>query len=642
MLDIHEEIYLVARIEKCLNGDTIHSSVQPYLISMAASESNKLKTAAKLNKKLRQLFKSKLSSYRMPFAWAAKPIYKKVSNSSTTANNKQPIIYELDNESEFSIYEQDGQHLTDDDLYKYLSDFKLKEKLLYKQIQIDGKLSANLIDIDPDLSKEARNLSKSILVNSSTLKKRSLNLAKPLDSSNPNDYVLEMDHFEPHLTLMNQSSASSSSNESSSADQLRSSAKKEINEIKEIKEIPSSHQFITNNTNNNTKLVSAANSSSTTTSNSVTSNSTAFSKLSTSEQYQLIKRARLLRANDEYKSFVYIYPKQLKYDAQKCFARARNIMIRVECRDSDSLVADPTTEADLKCFVNLGADLASLNSSSNNALFSTSYSTPITHHNKCPQFYDEIKCLLPLNLTEKHHLLFKFYHVSCTNARLTSRANSGGEQLLDTSTSNLTLSSTLNKHQPAPIETLVGYAWLPLFKSGRLVCGERHLPIAQNLCSGYLSFESIGFGHSVGPSGIKWVENMRALFKVNLVAQSTVHTTDPHVANFFYQCEKLLNTTTKMTSTRSLNDLSNEEMMSPLSNGNNNKRKAPLAPSSANTALKHPDHHHQRHHSTNTDSQQTMDDDEDDLKEITIVINDSNKEVIKNTIKVSSTNQKSL
>lgn len=73
------------------------------------------------------------------------------------------------------------------------------------------------------------------------------------------------------------------------------------------------------------------------------------------------------------------------------------------------------------------------------------------------------------------------------------------------------------------IENLIGYAWLPIFKNGRLLNGEKVLPIAQNLPNNYLSFEQIGLGQSIGPSDIKWVENMKPLFKVNLVANSTVH-----------------------------------------------------------------------------------------------------------------------
>lgn len=32
---------------------------------------------------------------------------------------------------------------------------------------------------------------------------------------------------------------------------------------------------------------------------------------------------------------------------------------------------------------------------------------------RTPEFYDEIKIELPPKLTDKHHLLFSFYHISC-------------------------------------------------------------------------------------------------------------------------------------------------------------------------------------------------------------------------------------
>lgn len=70
VLDVHEEIYLVARVEKLLDGSNLHSSIQPYLIQM--NETNKVKAAIKLNKKMQQLMKTKLASYKQPFAWAAK------------------------------------------------------------------------------------------------------------------------------------------------------------------------------------------------------------------------------------------------------------------------------------------------------------------------------------------------------------------------------------------------------------------------------------------------------------------------------------------------------------------------------------------------------------------------------------------
>ena len=80
IVDPHEEIFLVARIEKILDGKTQSSSLQPYLNS-SSSPSTNMKLASKLNKKMKFIC-SKLGAYRMPFAWAAKPIYKK----STTYN----------------------------------------------------------------------------------------------------------------------------------------------------------------------------------------------------------------------------------------------------------------------------------------------------------------------------------------------------------------------------------------------------------------------------------------------------------------------------------------------------------------------------------------------------------------------------
>lgn len=32
---------------------------------------------------------------------------------------------------------------------------------------------------------------------------------------------------------------------------------------------------------------------------------------------------------------------------------------------------------------------------------------------RSPEFYEEIKMKIPANLTDNHHLLFTFYHISC-------------------------------------------------------------------------------------------------------------------------------------------------------------------------------------------------------------------------------------
>ena len=62
---------------------------------------------------------------------------------------------------------------------------------------------------------------------------------------------------------------------------------------------------------------------------------------------------------------------------------------------------------------------------------------------RTPVFYEEMKLRLPARLTNNHHLLFTFYHVSCQR-----------------------------KQEMTPIETPIGYTWLPLLRDGRLLVGE--------------------------------------------------------------------------------------------------------------------------------------------------------------------------
>ncbi|XP_064814633.1 dedicator of cytokinesis protein 8-like [Oncorhynchus masou masou] len=76
--------------------------------------------------------------------------------------------------------------------------------------------------------------------------------------------------------------------------------------------------------------------------------------------------------------------------------------------------------------------------------------TPVTYHNKSPDFYEEVKMALPARLTERHHLLFTFYHISCQQ----------------------------KQNQTGASETLIGYSWLPILSTDRLQTGQYCLPIA--------------------------------------------------------------------------------------------------------------------------------------------------------------------
>ncbi|KAI4544507.1 hypothetical protein MG293_004773 [Ovis ammon polii] len=177
-----------------------------------------------------------------------------------------------------------------------------------------------------------------------------------------------------------------------------------------------------------------------------------------------------------YKNQIYIYPKHLKYDSQKCFN---------------------------KCIYGKPGG----------PLFTSAAYTAVLHHSQNPDFSDEVKIELPTQLHEKHHILFSFYHVTCD---INAKANAKKKEAL---------------------ETPVGYAWLPLMKDDQIASQEYNIPVAASLPPNYLSFQDSANGKHTG-SDIKWVDGGKPLFKVSTFVVSTVNTQDPHVNAFFRQCQK--------------------------------------------------------------------------------------------------------
>ncbi|CDR00560.1 unnamed protein product [Oncorhynchus mykiss] len=115
-----------------------------------------------------------------------------------------------------------------------------------------------------------------------------------------------------------------------------------------------------------------------------------------------------------YKNHVYVYPRHLKYDSQKSFAKARNLAVYVEFRSSDEEVAKP-----LKCIYGKPGG----------PVYTTAACSIVLHHSQNPDFYDEVKIELPTQLHEKHHLLFSFYHVTCD---INAKTNSKKKEALET------------------------------------------------------------------------------------------------------------------------------------------------------------------------------------------------------------------
>ncbi|XP_047440248.1 dedicator of cytokinesis protein 11 isoform X2 [Mugil cephalus] len=127
----HADIFLVARVEKVLQNGITHCA-EPY---MKASDINK--TAQKVLKSAKQTCQ-RLGQYRMPFAWAAKQVFKDAQGS-------------LDMDGKFSpLYRQDSGKISTDDIFKLLAEIRKPEK--NKLQTIPGQLNVTIECVPPDFS----------------------------------------------------------------------------------------------------------------------------------------------------------------------------------------------------------------------------------------------------------------------------------------------------------------------------------------------------------------------------------------------------------------------------------------------------------------------------------------------------------
>ncbi|XP_048124609.1 dedicator of cytokinesis protein 9 isoform X3 [Alosa alosa] len=364
----HPDIFLVARVEKVLQGGITHCA-DPYMKSSDPS-----KVAQKVLKNAKMAC-HRLGQYRMPFAWAARPVFKDASGT-------------LDKSASFSpLYRQDGNKLSDEDLFKLLADFKKPEKMAKLPVLL-GNLDVTIDSVAPDVSN---------CVTSSYIPVR------PFTLNGQGGALMEVEEFVPCI-------------------------------------------------------------------------------------------AKCSQPFTIYNNHLYIYPKHLKYDGQKSFAKARNIAVCVEFRDSDDDDAQP-----LKCIYGRAGG----------PLFTKHAFAAVLHHQQNPEFYDEIKIELPTQLHEKHHLLFTFYHISCDS----------------------------NAKKRDVVETQVGSSWLPLLKDGRIIMNEQHIAVAANLPPGYLSCQE-GVTKHPGPD-VKWVDSGKPLFRVSTHLVSTIYSQDQHLHNFFQHCQHM-------------------------------------------------------------------------------------------------------
>lgn len=71
-----------------------------------------------------------------------------------------------------------------------------------------------------------------------------------------------------------------------------------------------------------------------------------------------------------------------------------------------------------------------------------------------------------------------------------------------------------------PLETVIGYTWLPLLSANRLVTGEFCLPVSVEKPPSHYSM----LHPDVQLPSMKWVDNHKGLFTIVVDAVSSIHT----------------------------------------------------------------------------------------------------------------------
>ncbi|XP_023379201.1 dedicator of cytokinesis protein 6 isoform X7 [Pteropus vampyrus] len=182
-----------------------------------------------------------------------------------------------------------------------------------------------------------------------------------------------------------------------------------------------------------------------------------------------------------YRNLLYVHPHSLNFSSRQ--GSVRNLTVRVQyMAGEDPSQALPVIFGKSSC-----------------SEFAQDAFTPVVYHSKSPEFYEEFKLRLPACMTENHHLLFTFYHVSC---------------------------------QPRPgtaLETPVGFTWIPLLQHGRLRTGPFCLPVSVDQPPPSYSVLT----PDVALPGMRWVDGHKGVFSVELTAVSSVHPQDPHLDKFF-------------------------------------------------------------------------------------------------------------
>uniref|UniRef100_A0A8D0A841 Dedicator of cytokinesis 7 n=1 Tax=Sander lucioperca TaxID=283035 RepID=A0A8D0A841_SANLU len=384
-----QDVFLVIKLEKVLQQGDIGECAEPYMVF---KESDAAKNKEKLEKLRGQSeqFCQRLGRYRMPFAWTAIHLMNIVNSAgslerdtdimgrrslerTTTGDEScsltgfRPATLTITN-----FFKQEGDRLSDEDLYKFLADMRRPSSVLRRLRPITAQLK---LDISPA-------------------------------PENPH-YCLTPDLL-----------------------QVKPYPDSRVRPTREILEFPARDVYVPNTT---------------------------------------------------YRNLLYVNPQSLNFANRQ--GSARNITVKVQFMNGE----DPNNAMPVIFGKSSCAD------------FAKEAYTAVVYHNRSPDFHDEVKIKLPASLSDHHHILFTFYHVSC------------------------------QQKQNTPLETPVGYTWIPMLQNGRLRTGHFCLPVSLEKPPQSYSVLS----PDVPLPGMKWVDNHRGVFNVEVVSVSTIHTQDQYLDKFF-------------------------------------------------------------------------------------------------------------
>ncbi|CAM4344958.1 unnamed protein product [Leuciscus chuanchicus] len=394
------DIFLVIKLEKVLQQGDIGECCEPYMVMKESDSTKHKEKLEKLRTQAEQMC-TRLGRFRMPFAWTAIHLLNIVSSAGGidrsdsdsdterkgTWNERKKKGFErmsvgedMCNFTNFrpatltvtNFFKQEGDRLSDEDLYKFLADMRRPSSVLRRLRPVTAQLK---IDISPAPEAPHYCLSSELL------------------------------HVKPYPDPR-------------------------VRPTKEVLEFPTRYVYTPHTT---------------------------------------------------YRNLLYIYPQTVNFNSRQ--GSVRNIAVKVQfMAGEDPSQAMPVIFGKSSC-----------------AEFYKEAYTPVIYHNKSPEFYEEVKMKIPANLTDNHHLLFTFYHISC------------------------------QPKQNTPLETPVGYTWIPLMQHGRLRTGSFSLPVSVEKPPPSYSVLT----PDVQLPGMKWVDNHKGVFNVEVTAASSVHTQDPHLDKFF-------------------------------------------------------------------------------------------------------------